>query len=69
VAGKIPDEVYQECAKAGLLVPIAAGKSIPPDWAKYPIVTGIKAEEWDRFHDFVLWDELVRGGGIASLFI
>ena len=61
--------MYQECAKAGLLVPIAAGKSIPPEWAKYPIIAGIKAEEWDGFHDFVLWDELVRGGGIASLFI
>ncbi|OCK91047.1 acyl-CoA dehydrogenase NM domain-like protein [Cenococcum geophilum 1.58] len=46
-AGKIPDEVYQECAKTGLLVPIAAGK--------------IKAEEWDGFHDFVLWDELTVG--------
>ena len=52
--------MYQECAKAGLLVPIAAGKSIPPEWAKYPIIAGIKAEEWDGFHDFVLWDELVR---------
>lgn len=61
--------MYQECAKAGLLVPIAATKSIPPEWARYPIVAGIKAEDWDGFHDCVLWDELVRGGGIASLFI
>lgn len=53
-AGKIPDEVYQECAKAGLLVPIAAGKSILLEWAKYAIIAGIKAEEWDGFHDFML---------------
>jgi hypothetical protein len=52
-----------------LLVPIAAGKSIPPQWSHYPIIGGIKADEWDGFHDFVLWDELFRGGAISSIFI
>ena len=68
-AGKIPDEVYQRCAKDGLLAPIAAGKSIPKDWEKYGIIAGIKSEEWDGFHDMILWDELMRGGSIASIFI
>jgi len=68
-AGAIPPEFYHECAKAGLLVPIAAGKTIPKEWEKYGIVAGIKAEEWDGFHDLILWDELTRGGAIASLFI
>jgi alkylation response protein AidB-like acyl-CoA dehydrogenase len=36
---------------------------------KYGIIGGIKASEWDGFHDLVLWDELIRGGSIASLFI
>ncbi|KAF2471680.1 acyl-CoA dehydrogenase-like protein [Lindgomyces ingoldianus] len=67
--GAIPASLYSECAKAGLLIPIAAGKSIPKEWSHYPIIGGIKAEEWDGFHDLVLWDELVRGGSIASLFI
>lgn len=67
--GAVPPEIYHECAKAGLLVPIAGGKSIPKEWEKYGIVAGIKAEEWDGFHDFVLWDELIRSGGVASLFI
>lgn len=68
-AGAVPPSLYQECAKAGLLVPIAAGKTIPPEWSKYGIIADIAPTEWDGFHDFILWDELVRGGAIASLFI
>ena len=30
---------------------------------------GIKPSEWDGFHDMILWDELMRGGSIASIFI
>lgn len=68
-AGAIDPSIYSKCAEAGLLVPIAFGKSIPPQWASYPIIGGIKSTEWDGFHDFVLWDELIRSGGLASLFI
>lgn len=68
-AGKVPDDVYLKCAEAGLLVPISGGKAIPKEWEKYGIVAGIKAEEWDGFHDFVLWDELLRGGAISSIFV
>lgn len=68
-AGKIPDEVYQRCARDGLLVPIAGGKGIPKEWEKYGIIAGIKPEEWNGFHDMILWDELMRGGAIASIFI
>jgi hypothetical protein len=67
--GQIPDEVYAKCARDGLLVPISGGKSIPKEWEKYGIIGGIKAEEWDGFHDFILWDELLRAGAIASIFI
>ncbi|KAL1961161.1 hypothetical protein VTO42DRAFT_3106 [Malbranchea cinnamomea] len=68
-AGKIPDEVYKKCARDGLLLPIAFGRSIPREFAHYPIIGGIKAEEWNGFHDFILWDELLRGGAISSIFI
>jgi hypothetical protein len=68
--GKIPDDIYQKCAKAGLLVPIAFGHRIPAEWGHYPIAAGIKASEWDGFHDFILWDELFRGApSISSVFI
>jgi alkylation response protein AidB-like acyl-CoA dehydrogenase len=68
-AGEVPKSVYYKCAKDGLLAPIAFGKAIPKEFSKYPIIGGIKAEEWDGFHDFVLWDELYRGGAISSIFI
>jgi hypothetical protein len=51
-------------------VPIAFGSSIPAEWGHYPIVAGIKASEWNGFHDFILWDELIRGApSISSAFI
>lgn len=68
-AGKIPDEVYKKCAQDGLLLPIAFGRSIPREFAHFPIIGGIKPEEWNGFHDFILWDELLRGGAISSIFI
>ncbi|KAH8599118.1 acyl-CoA dehydrogenase/oxidase [Bisporella sp. PMI_857] len=69
-AGKLPDDVYQKCARDGFLVPIAAGNKIPKEWAQYPIAAGIKAEEWDGFHDFIIWDELYRGApSISSAFV
>ncbi|RDW80767.1 hypothetical protein BP5796_05465 [Coleophoma crateriformis] len=69
-AGKIPDDVYRQCADAGLILPLAAGNRIPREWANFPIAAGIKAEEWDGFHDFVLWDELFRGApSISSAFV
>lgn len=68
-AGAVDPSIYAKCAAAGLIVPIASGKSIPPQWSHYPIIGNIPAAEWDGFHDLVLWDELIRSGGLASLFI
>ncbi|KAF8855110.1 acyl-CoA dehydrogenase-like protein [Acephala macrosclerotiorum] len=68
--GKIPDDVYEKCARDGLLVPIAFGSRIPKEWGHYPIAAGIPASEWNGFHDFILWDELFRGApSISSQFI
>lgn len=62
--------MYKKCARDGLLVPIAAGNKIPLEWSHYPIAAGIKASEWDGFHDFIIWDELYRGApSISSAFI
>lgn len=60
---------YLKCAADGLLVPISFGRAIPAEYADYAIIGGIKAEDWDGFHDFVLWDELYRGGAISSIFV
>jgi len=68
-AGEVPREIYLQCAKDGLLMPISAGRKIPKEWYGYPIIGGVKPEEWDGFHDFVLWDELYRGGAISSIFV
>lgn len=62
----IPDSIYRLAAESGLLMPIAAGKEIPLEWAgKFPIVGDVKPEEWDGFHDLVLHDELMRVGCIG----
>ncbi|KAG8163145.1 hypothetical protein KVR01_007623 [Diaporthe batatas] len=62
----IPDWIYEQAAKDGLLMPIAAGPSIPPEWkGKYPIIGDVSAEEWDGFHDLIVHDEIGRTGGIG----
>ena len=68
-SGAVDPAIYTKCASAGLLVPIAFGKTIPPQYSHYPIAAGIAPQEWDGFHDFILWDELIRAGPIASIFI
>lgn len=53
-------------ANDGILMPSAAGSHIPPEWAgKYPVIGGVKPDEWDGFHDFILHDEFGRVGGIG----
>ena len=68
-SGAVDPSIYAKCASAGLLVPIAFGKTIPPQYSHYPVAAGIKPSDWDGFHDLILWDELIRAGPIASLFI
>lgn len=65
-AVSIPDSIYQQAAHDGLLMPIAAGPSIPPVWKqKYPIIGDIPADEWDGFHDLIVHDEIGRVGSIG----
>lgn len=65
-AGILPSSLYEQCATAGLLMPMGAGSKIPQDWAsKYPIIGGVPFEKWDGFHDFIVHDEVTRVGGIG----
>lgn len=65
-AESIPDSIYQQAAADGLLMPIAAGPTIPAAWkGKYPIIGNISADEWDGFHDLIVHDEIGRTGGIG----
>ncbi|KAL4869904.1 hypothetical protein BDV12DRAFT_195906 [Aspergillus spectabilis] len=65
-SGTLPDDLYKACAEAGILMPMAAGAKIPSEWRdSYPIIGGIKADEWDGFHDFIIHDEMMRVGGIG----
>lgn len=62
----MPDWIYEQAAKDGLLMPIAAGPSIPAEWGrKYPIIGDVPAEDWDGFHDLIVHDEIGRTGGIG----
>jgi hypothetical protein len=64
--GTLPKNLYKACAEAGILMPMAAGAKIPSEWRdSYPIIGGIKADEWDGFHDFFIHDEMMRVGGIG----
>ncbi|KAF9890588.1 Isobutyryl-CoA dehydrogenase, mitochondrial [Aspergillus nanangensis] len=64
--GRFSPDLYQACAEAGILMPMAAGKTIPHEWRSfYPIIGGIEASEWDGFHDFIIHDEMMRVGGIG----
>ncbi|KAL6232495.1 hypothetical protein BDW75DRAFT_247127 [Aspergillus navahoensis] len=58
---KLPDNLYKACGAAGILMPMAAGASIPQNWrGRYPIMGGIDGSEWDGFHDFIIHDEMMR---------
>jgi hypothetical protein len=65
-AEMLPPDIYKKAAAAGILMPMAAGKSIPAEWAdKFPIMGNVDPKEWDGFHDFIIHDELNRVGGIG----
>lgn len=68
ILGKVPDDAYLKFARDGFLLPMSCGNRIPKQFADYPIAAGIKAHEWNGFHDFVLWDEIFRGAPSLSNF-
>ncbi|KAF3026158.1 Isobutyryl-CoA dehydrogenase, mitochondrial [Penicillium rubens] len=65
-SSRLPQDLYKACAEAGILMPMAAGATIPQEWRNsYPIMGDIEASEWDGFHDFIIHDEMTRVGGIG----
>ncbi|CAK7200188.1 hypothetical protein SEUCBS139899_002879 [Sporothrix eucalyptigena] len=65
-AASLPDDLYQQAADDGLLMPMAAGSSIPADWrGKFPVIGNVDPAEWDGFHDFIIHDEFGRIGGVG----
>jgi hypothetical protein len=61
-----PPELYKKAAADGLLMPFAAGSRIPEEWrGVFPIIGGVKPEEWDGFHDVIMHDEVGRAGGVG----
>lgn len=66
-----PQELYQQFAKDGFLVPFALGVHIPKkfydmaDNVKLP--GGVAPEDWDHFHDLIMVDELCRTGSQAPM--
>lgn len=60
-AKKIPQELFIKAGKAGIL-PGVCGAPWPKDYTDIIPVGGVKAEEFDHFHEFIITDELARCG-------
>jgi hypothetical protein len=65
-AGVSSPELYKKAATDGLLMAFAAGSRIPEEWrGGFPIIGGVKPEEWDGFHDVIMHVEVGRAGGVS----
>ncbi|KAH6688501.1 acyl-CoA dehydrogenase [Plectosphaerella plurivora] len=68
VSKDLPDGLYKKAADDGLLMPMASGARVHPEWkGKYPIIGGISPDEWDGFHDFIIHDEFGRTLAVPAL--
>ncbi|CAG8551724.1 10983_t:CDS:2 [Dentiscutata erythropus] len=56
-----PKELFIKAGKAGIL-PGVCGAPWPTKYAQYPPIGGVKPEEFDNFHEFIITDELARCG-------
>lgn len=66
ISKELPKALYKKAADDGLLMPMASGAKVHPEWkGKYPIIGGVSPDEWDGFHDFIIHDEFGRVGGIG----
>ena len=60
------DEAYKIAAKDGVLFAFATGVHVDPKIAKIAasvnvdLPAGIKPEEWNNIHDYIIWDEMNR---------
>ncbi|KAJ3056228.1 hypothetical protein HK097_007711 [Rhizophlyctis rosea] len=58
---QIPKSLFTKAAQAGIL-PGIVGHPWPTKYAEYPPIAGLKPEEYDAFHEFIICDELSRCG-------
>ncbi|KAJ3044139.1 hypothetical protein HDV00_003243 [Rhizophlyctis rosea] len=58
---QIPKSLFTKAAKVGIL-PGIVGHPWPSKYAEYPPIAGLKPEEFDAFHEFIICDELARCG-------
>lgn len=64
------EATFQQAGRDGLLLAFACGTKIDPRWVAKTGVQppgGVKAEEWDHFHDFVLLDTLASVGSGSAV--
>ena len=67
----LPRQVWKKCADAGWLAGVV-GPPWPTEYVGDRIIGGVKAEEFDFFHEFIIHDEVSRcgsGGLVWGLFI
>jgi len=60
-ARALPMDLFRKCAKAGFLAGVI-GPPWPQEFADYPIIGGLKPQEFDAFHELILSDEVSRCG-------
>ncbi|PWN46579.1 acyl-CoA dehydrogenase NM domain-like protein, partial [Violaceomyces palustris] len=65
------DTVYQQAAKDGILLVFALGVRVPRKFYELAggiqLPGGIRPEEWNNIHDYIIWDELNRVGSNGAL--
>jgi alkylation response protein AidB-like acyl-CoA dehydrogenase/predicted heme/steroid binding protein len=68
---KMPQDIYRRLYEAGILPGTVGMVPWPVDYVGSNIAGGVKPEEWDTFHEYILLDEMCRcgsGGVIWGLF-
>ncbi|GBB97549.1 hypothetical protein RclHR1_00300028 [Rhizophagus clarus] len=60
-AKRIPQELFIKAGKAGIL-PGVCGAPWPEKYTDIKPIGGVKIEEFDNFHEFIICDELARCG-------
>ncbi|KAM0750684.1 putative acyl-CoA dehydrogenase [Meredithblackwellia eburnea MCA 4105] len=67
--GTIDHKVYEQMAKDNIIAALACGAKVPQKWARPDgtVFGGVKWQEWDGFHDFILIDELNRSGSAGAM--
>jgi len=60
-AKRMPDGIFKKCYQAGWL-PGCVGAPWPTQYAGTNVAGGIKPEEYDAFHELIIFDEVSRAG-------